>query len=127
MSSTTPDLRRQPDLRLVALAVAVVVALAVVPFVASTYVVTVVLPEQRKETQALMRKAGITVTPQRVADLGMPVAAVLAHDEAEVLLVARGYRPHDQIVEVAIAPVRSARQFSSWRLRKARNSRRLRL
>jgi len=27
----------------------------------------VVLPEQRKETQALMRKAGITVTPQRVA------------------------------------------------------------
>jgi superfamily II DNA/RNA helicase len=30
-------------------------------------VVTVVLPEQRKETQALMRKAGITVTPQRVA------------------------------------------------------------
>ena len=30
-------------------------------------VVTVVLPEQRKETQLLMRKAGITVTPQRVA------------------------------------------------------------
>ena len=30
-------------------------------------VVTVVLPEQRKDTQALMRKAGIRVTPQEVA------------------------------------------------------------
>jgi superfamily II DNA/RNA helicase len=30
-------------------------------------VVTVVLPEQRKDTQALLRKAGIHVTPQQVA------------------------------------------------------------
>jgi superfamily II DNA/RNA helicase len=30
-------------------------------------VVTVVLPEQRKDTQALLRKAGIRVTPQQVA------------------------------------------------------------
>ncbi len=30
-------------------------------------VVTVVLPEQRKETQVLLRKAGITVTPQQVS------------------------------------------------------------
>ena len=30
-------------------------------------VVTVVLPEQRRDTQALMRRAGIRVTPQQVA------------------------------------------------------------
>lgn len=33
---------------------------------ASGDVVTIVMPEQRKDTQALMRKAGITVVPQRV-------------------------------------------------------------
>lgn len=31
------------------------------------HVVTVVLPEQRKDTRLLLRKAGITVTPQHVA------------------------------------------------------------
>jgi superfamily II DNA/RNA helicase len=30
-------------------------------------VVTVVLPEQRRDTQALLRKAGITTTPQQVS------------------------------------------------------------
>ncbi|MFM9035610.1 MAG: DEAD/DEAH box helicase [Mycobacterium sp.] len=36
-------------------------------------VVTVVLPEQRKDTQALLRKAGITATPQLVAADSPPV------------------------------------------------------
>ena len=36
-------------------------------------VVTVVLPEQRKDTQAVLRKAGITVAPQQVAADSGPV------------------------------------------------------
>lgn len=36
-------------------------------------VVTVVLPEQRNETQVLLRRAGITVAPQRVAANSAPV------------------------------------------------------
>ena len=36
-------------------------------------VVTVVLPEQRKDTQALMRRAGIHVTPQQVDANSAPV------------------------------------------------------
>lgn len=40
-------------------------------------VVTVVLPEQRKETQALMRRAGITVAPQQVDADSAPVTALV--------------------------------------------------
>jgi superfamily II DNA/RNA helicase len=40
-------------------------------------VVTVVLPEQRNEVQALMRRAGITVHPQQVAADSAPVAALV--------------------------------------------------
>jgi len=40
-------------------------------------VVTVVLPEQRKDTQVLMRKAGIHVTPQQVAADSAAVYAVV--------------------------------------------------
>jgi len=39
-------------------------------------VVTVVLPEQRKDTQALMRRAGIRVTPQQVTADSAAVHAV---------------------------------------------------
>ena len=40
-------------------------------------VVTVVLPEQRRDTQALMRKAGITVRPQDVVAHSAPVTALV--------------------------------------------------
>jgi superfamily II DNA/RNA helicase len=40
-------------------------------------VVTVVLPEQRRDTQLLMRKAGITVSPQQVAADSEPVRALV--------------------------------------------------
>lgn len=40
-------------------------------------VVTVVLPEQRKELQAVMRRAGITVRPQEVAAHAEPVTALV--------------------------------------------------
>jgi superfamily II DNA/RNA helicase len=40
-------------------------------------VVTVVLPEQRKDTQVLMRRAGITVRPQEVVAHSAPVAALV--------------------------------------------------
>jgi superfamily II DNA/RNA helicase len=40
-------------------------------------VVTVVLPEQRREVQVMMRRAGITVDPQRVAADSAPVAALV--------------------------------------------------
>ncbi|RDH76848.1 ATP-dependent helicase [Mycolicibacterium moriokaense] len=40
-------------------------------------VVTVVLPEQRKDTQALMRKAGIKVRPQEVIAHSEPVTALV--------------------------------------------------
>jgi superfamily II DNA/RNA helicase len=40
-------------------------------------VVTLVLPEQRKDTQALLRKAGINVKPQDVAADSAPVAALV--------------------------------------------------
>lgn len=44
---------------------------------ASGDVVTVVLPEQRRDTQALMRKAGITVRPQDVVAHSEPVSALV--------------------------------------------------
>jgi superfamily II DNA/RNA helicase len=40
-------------------------------------VVTVVLPEQRKDTQVLMRRAGIHVTPQQVAADSAPVQVLV--------------------------------------------------
>jgi superfamily II DNA/RNA helicase len=40
-------------------------------------VVTVVLPEQRRDTQALMRKAGISVRPQEVVAQSEPVKALV--------------------------------------------------
>jgi superfamily II DNA/RNA helicase len=40
-------------------------------------VVTVVLPEQRRDTQALMRKAGINVRPQEVIAHSAPVKALV--------------------------------------------------
>jgi superfamily II DNA/RNA helicase len=40
-------------------------------------VVTVVLPEQRKDTQVLMRRAGINVRPQQVAAHSAPVTALV--------------------------------------------------
>lgn len=40
-------------------------------------VVTVVLPEQRRDTQALMRKAGINVRPQDVVAHSAPVSALV--------------------------------------------------
>jgi superfamily II DNA/RNA helicase len=40
-------------------------------------VVTVVLPEQRRDTQALMRRAGINVAPQQVAADSAPVQALI--------------------------------------------------
>src|ERR1700754_2636407 len=40
-------------------------------------VVTVVLPEQRRDTHALMRKAGINVRPQEVAAHSAPVTALV--------------------------------------------------
>jgi superfamily II DNA/RNA helicase len=40
-------------------------------------VVTVVLPEQRRDTQALMRKAGISVRPQEVIAHSAPVTALV--------------------------------------------------
>ena len=40
-------------------------------------VVTVVLPEQRKDTQTLMRRAGIDVTPQHVGADSAPVQALV--------------------------------------------------
>ena len=40
-------------------------------------VVTVVLPEQRRDTNALLRKAGITVTPQEVVADSAPVQALV--------------------------------------------------
>ena len=40
-------------------------------------VVTVVLPEQRRDTQALMRKAGIKVAPQQVVAHSAPVSALV--------------------------------------------------
>ncbi|BBX22227.1 putative ATP-dependent RNA helicase [Mycolicibacter terrae] len=40
-------------------------------------VVTVVLPEQRKDTQVLLRRAGITVAPQQVSVDSVPVQALV--------------------------------------------------
>ncbi len=70
---------------------------------ASGDVVTVVLPEQRRDTQALMRKAGITVRPQEVA----------AHSESVTALVGdiaplRKAAPRNDQPAKAPAPAKSA-------------------
>jgi superfamily II DNA/RNA helicase len=59
-------------------------------------VVTVVLPEQRNEVQALMRRAGITVHPQHVAADSAPVAALVgdvAPYQAPAVLADRPPKP----------------------------------
>jgi superfamily II DNA/RNA helicase len=47
-------------------------------------VVTVMLPAQRKDTEALLRKAAITVTPQRVTATSQPVVALVGDVAAYV-------------------------------------------
>jgi superfamily II DNA/RNA helicase len=47
-------------------------------------VVTLVLPEQRKDTAALLRKAGISVAPQQVDASSAPVAALIGDVAAYV-------------------------------------------
>jgi superfamily II DNA/RNA helicase len=62
-------------------------------------VVTIVLPEQRKETQTLMRRAGITVKPQQVAADSAPVqelAGEIAPLRAPAPPAAAPTRPHSQ-------------------------------
>ncbi len=64
-------------------------------------VVTVVLPEQRRDTQALLRKAGIQVTPQQVAADSPAVHALIGEPapyqapiaKAVVPQPSRGHRP----------------------------------
>ncbi|ORV07848.1 DEAD/DEAH box helicase [Mycobacterium celatum] len=62
-------------------------------------VVTVVLPEQRRETQLLLRKAGIAVTPQQVVA-----------DSAAVHALTGEVAPFRQPAAKATQPARGARQ-----------------
>jgi superfamily II DNA/RNA helicase len=55
-------------------------------------VVTVVLPEQRKEMQVLMRRAGINVRPQEVAAYSAPASALVG-DVAPYLAPAPRHEP----------------------------------
>jgi superfamily II DNA/RNA helicase len=57
-------------------------------------VVTVVLPEQRKETHALMRRAGISVTPQRVVADSPAVQALVGDPAPHRAHVARTASSH---------------------------------
>jgi superfamily II DNA/RNA helicase len=64
-------------------------------------VVTVVLPEQRRDTQVLMRRAGITVTPQQVTAASEAVQALVgeiapyrAPVAATAPVPARSHQPH---------------------------------
>jgi superfamily II DNA/RNA helicase len=65
-------------------------------------VVTLVLPEQRKETQVLLRKAGITAAPQQVAA-----------DSAAVLELVGEIAPYRAPVTAAAAQPRSAQSRSA--------------
>ncbi len=56
-------------------------------------VVTVVLPEQRRETTTLLRKAAITATPQRVNARSPEVGALIGERAAHVPYVAPAVRP----------------------------------
>lgn len=64
-------------------------------------VVTVVLPEQRRDTQALLRTAGIRVTPQQVAA-----------DSAEVLALVGEIAPYRAPAPKAVAPQPSQQRRS---------------
>jgi superfamily II DNA/RNA helicase len=55
-------------------------------------VVTIVLPEQRKDTAALLRKAEITVTPQRVTESSAAVIALVGDVAAYVKPAPRAAR-----------------------------------
>jgi superfamily II DNA/RNA helicase len=75
-------------------------------------VVTVVLPEQRKETQVLLRRAGIDAKPQLVTAESVPVQA-LAGDIAPLgELVLTAAQP------VSASPPRSGRQLGHTRQRR---------
>jgi superfamily II DNA/RNA helicase len=56
-------------------------------------VVTIVLPEQRKDTAALLRKAGITVTPEQVDAAAAPVTALVGDVAAYVKPAPRAAAP----------------------------------
>ena len=56
-------------------------------------VVTIVLPEQRKDTAALLRKAGITVAPQQVDAAAAPVTALVGNVAAYVKPAPRAAAP----------------------------------
>jgi superfamily II DNA/RNA helicase len=56
-------------------------------------VVTVVLPDQRKDTQVLMRRAGINVRPQQVAAHSAPVTALVGDIAPYQAPVSRLRRP----------------------------------
>ena len=72
-------------------------------------VVTVVLPEQRKDTEALMRRAGIRVTPQQVTA-----------DSAAVHAVAGERAPHRAPAPKTIAPSRPSQPGRSSAARRRR-------
>ncbi|TRW86149.1 DEAD/DEAH box helicase [Mycolicibacterium sp. 018/SC-01/001] len=81
-------------------------------------VVTVVLPEQRRETQALLRRAGIQVAPQQVtaqSEAVQKVAGEVAPYRAPVERVVAASRP-----TVPSAPAAPRRSSSSSRRRSRR-------
>lgn len=59
-------------------------------------VVTLVLPEQRRDTDALLRKAAIKVTPQRVTATSPAVDALVGDVAAYVKPLPRVEQPHGQ-------------------------------
>jgi len=59
-------------------------------------VVTLVLPEQRRDTDALLRKAAIKVTPQRVTAASPAVDALVGDVAAYVKPLPRVEQPHGQ-------------------------------
>ena len=75
-------------------------------------VVTVVLPEQRKDTQALLRKAGIRVTPQHVAA-----------DSAAVHALVGELAPYRASAPKAVSPQPSPRRPARAGQRRRRSSR----
>ncbi|MDD4868878.1 MAG: ATP-dependent helicase, partial [Mycobacterium sp.] len=75
-------------------------------------VVTVVLPEQRRETHALMRRAGIRVTPQEVTV-----------DSAAVHAVAGDVAPYRAPAPQKPAPARPPHSTSAGRRRRRRPGR----
>jgi superfamily II DNA/RNA helicase len=82
---------------------------------ASGDVVTIVLPEQRRETESMMRKAAIRAVPQKVSEASHVIHA----------LVGQG-RPGGPVAPVAVAAHRHREPsaVSSNRVSKARTKRR---